>query len=67
MFNDDTRKKLNNIIQGNVIEGDSDYLTAARNYLCRRFGTSTTIERNFEHQAKIKEEQSSDLIKFINE
>ncbi|ASZ11192.1 hypothetical protein KTO58_19245 [Chitinophaga pendula] len=57
MLNDDTRKKLENIIGGIVLEGQEDYCIATRNFLCQRFGTSTTVKKNFEGLSAIKEEQ----------
>ena len=57
MLNDDTRKKLENIIGGIVLEGNENYCEATRNFLCQRFSTSTTVKRNFEGLSAIKEEQ----------
>jgi Serine/Threonine/Tyrosine Kinase found in polyvalent proteins len=57
MFPNDTRKILENIINGIILPGQEDTLTAARNYLCSGFGTSTTVEKDFERQSAIKEEQ----------
>ena len=61
MFNDDTRKKLENVVRGAVIEGDADNCTAARNILCQSFRTSTTVKKDFEGQSVIKKEQSEFL------
>ena len=61
MFSGDTRKKLENIIRGVLIEGEEDSCTATRNFLCSGFGTSTTVKRNFEGQLVIKEEQAKRL------
>jgi hypothetical protein len=55
MYTNDTRKKLEDIIGGAVIEGEADNCKAARNYLCASFSTSTTIKKDFERQSKIKE------------
>ncbi len=64
MLSDDTQKGLANIVQGILIEGQTDYLTAARNFLCRRFSTSTKVEKNFEQQSAIKKEQAKCLADF---
>jgi len=61
MFSDDTRKKLENIVQGILIKGEEDHCTAARNFLCAGFSTSTTVKRDFEGQLVIKEEQADRL------
>lgn len=62
MLNDDTRKRLEDIVRGAIIEGDESNCTTARNYLCRRFSTSTTVKKDFESKSIIKEKQAS-LIK----
>jgi Serine/Threonine/Tyrosine Kinase found in polyvalent proteins len=61
MYNDETKRKLENIIRGSLIEGDSDNCTAVRNFLCTSFSTSTTVKRNFESKLLIKKEQESGL------
>jgi hypothetical protein len=61
MFSDDTRKKLENIVRGVLINGQEDHCTAARNFLCAGFSTSTTVKSNFESQLLIKEEQTKCL------
>ncbi len=48
MYSDETKRKLENIIRGSLIEGDSDHCTAVRNFLCTSFSTSTTVKRDFE-------------------
>ena len=65
MLSDDTQKGLANIVQGILIEGQTDYLTAARNFLCRRFSTSTKVEKNFEQQSEITENQAEPLGDFF--
>jgi Serine/Threonine/Tyrosine Kinase found in polyvalent proteins len=67
MFPNDTRKILENIINGIVLPGQKDNLTAARNYLCSGFSTSTTVEKDFDRQSAIKEEQGKKLKTFIEE
>jgi hypothetical protein len=66
MMADDTQKILANIIQGIGIEGETDHLAAARNHLCRSFGTSTKVERNFEKYSPIKKEQAEHLAGFAD-
>jgi Serine/Threonine/Tyrosine Kinase found in polyvalent proteins len=61
MNNNDTRNKLENIIKGIVIEGAEDNCTTIRNLLCTSFSTSTTVKRDFESKAIIKEEQAGFL------
>ena len=57
MFSDATRKKLENIVNGFVIEEQADSCTAIRNLLCTSFGTSRTVKKDFEGQSIIKEKQ----------
>ena len=64
MYDNETRRKLQNIVSGICIEGEKDNCTAARNYLCTSFSTSTTVKTDFENRAKIKEEQSKLLKEF---
>jgi hypothetical protein len=58
MLPDDTRRKIENITSGTLIEGKSDHCTAIRNSLCRSFATSTTVKTDFEDNAVIKEKQA---------
>ena len=67
MYDNETRRKLQNIVSGIRIEGQTDYCTTARNYLCASFSTSTTVKTDFESRAKIKEEQSNLLKEFAKE
>ncbi len=57
MLPDDTRLKIENITKGVVTKGTSDHCSAARNLLCSRFETSTTVKKDFESKAVIKEKQ----------
>lgn len=57
MFSIDVRNKLQNIIQGTVIEEQADSCAAVRNYLCTSFVTSPTTNADFESKQRIKEEQ----------
>ncbi|HEY4061094.1 MAG TPA: hypothetical protein VGM30_04300 [Puia sp.] len=61
MFSNDTRKKLQNITGGKVIEGAADNCTTARNLLCASFRTSTAVKKDFEGQSIIKKEQAEFL------
>ena len=60
-IDDDTRKRLENIIKGIVLEAKEDNCTAARNLLCASFRTSTTVKQDFEGQSHIKREQADFL------
>ncbi len=66
MFSDDTRKKLENIIQGIRIEGEDDTCTAARNFLSASFGSSKTDKEKFESNLIIKKEQERRLKNFAD-
>ncbi|UYQ91691.1 hypothetical protein MKQ68_16505 [Chitinophaga horti] len=67
MNTNDSRSKLEDIVKGAVIEGTADHCTAARNFLCRRFSTSTTVKTDFESKAIIKKEQAECLTQFAKE
>lgn len=58
---------LQNIIQGNAIEGQGDLATTSRNYLCTSFRASKVAERKFEYFQRIKEEQKKILIQLSKE
>ena len=60
-IDDDTRKRLENIVKGIVLEGKADNCTAARNLLCASFSTSTTVKKDFDSQSRIKKEQTEFL------
>jgi hypothetical protein len=66
MNNNDTRSKLENIIKGTIIERAEDHCTTIRNLLCASFSTSTTVKRDFESKAIIKEEQAGFLKKYAH-
>ena len=66
MFPDDTRNKIKNITTGIIIEGTKDNSTTIRNLLCAGFATSTTVKREFESNAIIKE-QANILKKYCKE
>ena len=57
MYNDDTKNKIENIINGSLINGLKDHCTTIRNFLCASYATSTTVKRNFESNALVKKEQ----------
>lgn len=67
MLPDDTRRKIKNITAGVIIKGSQDNCTAIRNLLCASFPTSTTVKKDFEGKAIIKEEQANVLEKYSNE
>ena len=62
MFSNDTRNKIKNITEGIIIEGAADNCTTVRNLLCAGFPTSTTVKKDFEGKALVKEEQAILLI-----
>jgi hypothetical protein len=61
MLDDDTRKRLENIVRGIVLEAGEDTCTTARNLLCASFRTSTTVKKDFEDQLLVKKEQAKFL------
>jgi hypothetical protein len=65
MLSNDTRKRLENIVRGIILEGEEDNCTAGRNLLCTSFRTSTTVKKDFEGQSIIKKEQA-ELLKFYS-
>jgi len=67
MFADDTRRKIENITQGIVIKGQQDNCTTIRNLLCAGFPTSTTVKKDFESKAIIKEGQAHLLETYSNQ
>lgn len=64
MLPNDTRRKIKDIIRGARLEGQSDHCTTARNFLCGRYPTSTTVKTDFESKAIVKEEQAQLLEEF---
>jgi hypothetical protein len=61
MLSNEIKRKLEDIIQGNVVEESGDACTAARNYLCRSYRTDTTVKNDFEGKQCIKEKQAERL------
>jgi hypothetical protein len=53
-----TRKRIENITAGVIIEGIPDTCTTIRNLLSASFATSTTVKTDFESKSVIKEEQA---------
>ena len=60
-IDDDTRKILENIVTGAILEGEEDNCTIARNLLCASFRTSKTVKKDFEGKSRIKAEQTKFL------
>ena len=60
-IDDDTRKRLIDIVKGTILERAEDNCTTARNLLCTSFRTSTTVKKDFEGQSRIKAEQAQFL------
>jgi len=67
MLPDDTRRKIEYITSGDVIEGEEDHCIAIRNSLCKRFATGKTVKRNFESNAIVKEEQARCIAAYCDE
>jgi hypothetical protein len=57
MLPDDTRLKIENIVAGNVVKGETDHCSAIRNFLCGSFATSTTVKEDFDGNAVLKKKQ----------
>ena len=67
MYDNETTRKIQDIINWICIEGQADNCTAARNYLCASYSTSTKVKTDFDNRSKIKEEQSKGLKEFAKE
>lgn len=67
MLPDDTRRKIENIVAGIIIEGQTDHCTTIRNLLCAGFSISTTVKTDFESKAIIKEKQAILLENYCSE
>ncbi len=67
MLPDDTRKRIENITAGIVIEGLPDTCTTIRNLFSASFATSTTVKTDFESKSVIKKEQVQLLEKYSTE
>ena len=66
MLPDDTRIKIKNITEGIIIAGANDHCTTVRNILSAGYPTSTTVKKDFESKALIKEEQALLLDDYTN-
>ena len=58
MISDEIRQKLQNIVRGDVLEGQKDHCTAIRDLLCQSFGSNPTVKKEFESRSIVKEEQA---------
>jgi len=58
---DDTRRKIENITKGIILDGILDNCTSVRNHLSSGFETSTTVKTDFESKSVIKKEQATVL------
>jgi hypothetical protein len=63
MISDEIRQKLQNIIRGNVLEGQEGHSTTIRNLLRQSFGSNPTVKKEFESRSILKEEQADFLKK----
>ena len=61
MLPDDTRRKIENITKGIILDGALDNCTSVRNHLSAGFETSTTVKTDFESKSIIKKEQATVL------
>lgn len=61
MIPNEIREKLQDIVRGARLPGPTDRCSTIRNFLIESFGTGTTVKREFESRAVIKEEQASFL------
>ena len=57
MISDEIRQKLQNIVRGELHQGQGDACTTIRNLLCKSFGASPTVKSEFESRTIIKEKQ----------
>ena len=57
----ETRKKLQDIIRGSLLQGQRDHCTTIRNLLIESFGTSSTVKSEFQSRAILKEKQAQFL------
>ena len=57
MIGDETRKKLQDIVTGALLQRLEDHCTTIRNLLCESFKTGPTIKSEFESQSILKKEQ----------
>src|SRR5215467_13625225 len=57
MISDEIRQQLQNIIRGELSQGQSDACSTIRDLLCKSFGASPTAKSEFESRAVIKEKQ----------
>lgn len=61
MIAHETRKKLQDIIRGALLQGQRDHCTTIRNLLIESFGTSSTVKSEFQSRAILKEKQAQFL------
>lgn len=59
-------KYLDDLVQGNVIEGRKDIATTVRNYLSKSYKASNVAERKFEYFQQIKKEQANIIKELSN-
>ncbi|MCU0389473.1 MAG: hypothetical protein MUE71_12790 [Chitinophagaceae bacterium] len=57
MLPNEIHRKLESIVQGNVIKEQADTCSTIRNFLCTRYTTDTTVKKDFEGKQRIKKEQ----------
>src|SRR5258708_19923347 len=57
MISDEIREKLQNIVRGELHQGQCDSCTTIRDLLCESFGASPTVKSEFGSRTLIKEKQ----------
>jgi hypothetical protein len=61
MIEDEIKAKLQNIIRGNVLTGQTDSCSTIRNIRVENLGRSRTVKRDFESKSRLKKEQAQFL------
>lgn len=57
MIPNEIREKLQDIVRGARLQGAADRCSTIRNFLVESFGTDSTVKREFESRAVVKEKQ----------
>jgi len=57
MIPNEIREKLQDIVRGACLQGSADRCSTIRNFLVESFGADSTVKREFESRAVVKEKQ----------
>jgi hypothetical protein len=57
MISNEIRQELQNIIRGELRQGEGDTCSTVRDLPCKSFGAGPTVKGEFESRAIVKEEQ----------